>query len=363
MRRATANHDYEKVTKTALKAILIHEPGQSAGLSFNDIAMPALSEPDDVLIDLRAAALNAIDSDIMAGRQPLSSGQPRVLGADGAGVVAAVGPSVAGPQLGDAVVIFPYLSCNACAVCLRGRQQRCAAIHLLSERESGTFAQFVKVPARACLPLPRGFSFTEGAAFAVTYTIAWRLLVTKGRLKPGESLLILGVGGGVGTAALQIAGAIGVRIFVTSTKPQKLDIAKQWGALDGTPSDPHELAHAVRTLTNKRGVDAVLNCVGGDTWAASLACLAKGGRLLTCGAPAGGRPQSDLRRIFWNHLQVIGASSGSFDDMQQVIRCMEQAGRRPLLDKTFPLSKAGQAHERREQRRQFGKVVLAIGAD
>ena len=342
-----------------MNAIRIHKPGELADLKLEAIPNPALTEPDQVLVRLHSTNISAIDADLALERRTRLS-LPATIGADGAGIVAAVGAKSNGIQVGDKVVVFPYVTCGTCPSCRSGAPGKCTATHIISEAEDGTFAEYITLPARNCVPKPDNLSLAESGAFALTFTIVWRLLVTFAALKPGESLLIVGVSGGVGTAALQVANAIGAKIFVTSRDIRKIDSAKRLGALDGTLTMPSELARSVRTMTNKRGVDAVLNCVGGDTWGPSLATLAKGGRLLTCGQVAETMPRSDLRRIFWNNLRVFGASNGTLDDFKQVIRCMEYSGKRPIVEKVFPLHEVNKALAYRERYGRFGQIVLQI---
>ncbi len=236
----------------------------------------------------------------------------------------------------------------------------CVYIRVLGERIKGTNAEYVRVPAQNCLPIPPGLSFEEAAAFPLVFVTVWRMLVTNARLRPGEQVLVLGIGGGVATAALQVAKQIGAHVIVTSGSDHKLELAKNWGADHGINYKKSDFAKETRALTQKRGVDVVVDCVGGDGWVKSLASLAKGGRLGTCGATAGATPQTDLRRIFWNHLSVFGSTLGSREEFRQVVNFLRHSRIRPIIDQVFPLKETAAAHERLEQSEQFGKIVLKI---
>jgi NADPH2:quinone reductase len=218
----------------------------------------------------------------------------------------------------------------------------------------------VRVAARNCFPIPTGLTFAEAAAFPLVFVTAWRMLVTHAEIKPGESILIRGIGGGVATAALQLAAVIGARIIVTSSSDAKLAQAKQLGAAHGIDYRATDFAKEVRTLTGKRGVDVVVDCVGGEGWGQSLASLAKGGRLVTCGATTGATPQTNLQRIFWNDLKVFGSTLGTRQEFRQVLEFMSLSGAKPVIDQIFPLKDAALAQTRLEQGKQFGKIVLTM---
>jgi len=234
----------------------------------------------------------------------------------------------------------------------------CARVHVLGERENGTYAEYVSVPAQNCFSCPAGLSFEEAAAFPLVFVTAWRMLVTNAAIKPGESVLILGIGGGIASAALQVAKFSGAQLIVTSSSDEKLALARKLGAELGVNYCNVDFAKEVRNLTAKRGVDVVVDCVGGPGWAKSLAALAKGGRLVTCGAIAGTNPQTDVRRIFWNDLSIFGSSLGSRTEFREVINFFEVSRAKPVIDQVFSLSEAADAQQRLEASKQFGKIVL-----
>jgi NADPH:quinone reductase-like Zn-dependent oxidoreductase len=238
----------------------------------------------------------------------------------------------------------------------------CISLRVFGEREDGTYAEYVRAPARNCFSVPAGFSFEEAAAFPLVYLTVWRMLQTNARLKSGERILILGIGGGVATAALQIASAIGTHIIVTSSSDEKLDKAKALGAAHGINYTKADFAQEVRRLTGKRGVDVVVDCVGGTGWVQSLASLAKGGRLVTCGATAGAHPATDIQRIFWNHLKILGSTLGDRAEFREVLNFLAATGTRPVIDRVFSLGDAALAQQWMEQGKQFGKIVLRMSA-
>lgn len=285
---------------------------------------------------------------------------PHILGADGAGIVVEVGRQVKNVKTGDSVCLYPPAGCRQCEFCMTDRDFMCIRMRVLGERESGTYAQYVRLPARNCFPIPSGLSFEEAAALPLVFLTVWRMLVTNGQLQPGEHVLILGIGGGVASAALQIASHVGTHIIVTSSSDEKLEMAKNWGAHHGINYRKRDVAKEVRALTGKRGVDVVVDSVGGESWIPSLAALAKGGRLLTCGATAGYDPPTDLRRIFWNNLKILGSTLGSREDFGQVLNFLRISQTRPIIDQIFPLKEVREAHRRLEEGKQFGKIVLEI---
>jgi len=233
-------------------------------------------------------------------------------------------------------------------------------MRVLGEESDGTYAEYIKLPGKNCFSIPPGLSFEEAAAFPLVFVTVWRMLVTNAGLKPGEHVLILGIGGGVASAALQLAKQMGAHVLVTSSSDEKLEMAKNWGADHGINYRRSDFAKEVRALTDKRGVDVVVDCVGGDGWVKSLAALAKGGRLVTCGATAGANAPTDVRRIFWNHLKIFGSNLGGREEFRQVLAFMQNSGTRPIVDQLFPLKDAAAAQRRLEEGRQFGKIVLQI---
>ena len=343
-----------------MRAVRIHEFGGVEKLRYEEVEEPKISFPTEAVVQLKAAALNRIDLLNRAGLTGIGVALPHILGADGAGIVVEVGGQVSNVKKGDAVCLFPPSGCNQCEFCLTDREFMCVRLRVLGERLKGTYADYVKLPARNCFPIPSGFSFEEAAAFPLVFITVWRMLVTNAQLRPGEQVLILGIGGGVATAALQVAKQVGAHVIVTSGSDEKLDLAKNWGADHGINYRRRDFTKEARALTAKRGVDVVVDCVAGESWAKSLASLAKGGRLVTCGATAGADAQTDIRRIFWNHLKIFGSTLGSREEFCQLLSFMRASQIRPIIDQVFPLEETASAHRRLEEGKQFGKIVLQI---
>jgi NADPH:quinone reductase-like Zn-dependent oxidoreductase len=345
-----------------MKAIAITGQGGLETIQLIDVERPTVG-PQEVLIETRAAALNHLDLFVRNNLDTLKLSPPHVAGADGAGIVAAVGTEVSRVKVGDRVLINPGLHCGACEFCHAGEQSLCVRFGIMGETCPGTFAESFKVSQDNVHPVPEGFSWEEAAAFPLVFVTAWRMLISKAAIKPGEDILILGIGGGVSTAVLQIVKAIGLRAFVTSSSDDKLQQAKKLGADAAINYKTQDFAREVRTLTDRRGVDVVVDSVGGDSYAKSLASLVKGGRLVTCGATAGPRPQTDLARIFWNQLSVFGSTMGNMREFVEMLNFVRKRGVKPVIDQVFSLADGAKAFARMEEGKQFGKIVLKVGED
>lgn len=343
-----------------MNAVRMHDYGGAEQLFHESCEPPRINEPDEVVVKLKAAAVNHIDIWNRLGATGIIFAMPHILGADGAGVVAEIGPQVENVKVGDAVCLYPPTGCGQCEFCRTERDFMCIRLRVLGERLEGTYAQYVKLPAQNCFPIPEGFSFHEAAAFPLVFITVWRMLITNAALKPGETMLIIGVGGGVASAALQVAKKIGARVIVTSRSDEKLERAKILGADDGINHYQENFVTVVHALTDKRGVDVVLDCVGGDVWRQSLASLARGGRLVTCGATAGGQPQDDIAAIVSKQLKIYGSTLGSRREFFQLISFLNASRIKPNIDRIFPLGDAANAQRYVEAAKQFGKVVLEI---
>jgi NADPH:quinone reductase-like Zn-dependent oxidoreductase len=343
-----------------VKAVTIGKYGNVDVLELRDMAVPAIG-PREVLVKLRTAALNHLDIWVRVGAIPgLDLSQPHILGSDGAGEVAEVGAEVKKWKKGDLVVINPGISCGRCDHCLRGEQSVCNSFHVLGEHLPGTFAEFVKVPEENLLPKPPDITWQQAAAFPLVFLTAWRMLISRARLKPGETLLIPGIGGGVATAALTIAKTIGCTVVVTSSSQEKLGKAKSMGADLGIDYTREDVAAVVYSWTGKRGVDVVCDSVAGDTLDKHIQCLAKGGRLVTCGVTAGAKPQIDFRRVFWNQITILGSTMGSHQDFFEIHRLVAKKTVLPTIDSVYPLAEVKAAQKRMEEKQQFGKIVVEI---
>ena len=343
-----------------MKAVRIHEHGGVDKLRYEEAENPRISAPNEVIVKLRAASVNHIDIWVRLGATGIAIPMPHILGGDGAGVIFDVGGEVSNVRPGDAVCLYLFSGCGQCEFCLSHRDFMCVYVRALGERLDGTYAEYVRLPAENCFPIPAGMSFAEAAAFPLVFVTVWRMLITNARLRPGETILIIGIGGGVAGAALQVAKKIGANVIVTSGSDEKLELAKKYGAAHTINHREKDFAQEVRALTENRGVDVVLDCVAGEVWQKSLAALARSGRLVTCGATAGGSPETDLTPIFTKHLQIFGSTLGSRDEFRQLLSFMAVAEIKPIIDQVFPLSEAAAAQRRMEEAKQFGKIVLQI---
>ncbi len=317
-----------------MKAIRIHADGGPEVLAYEDVPDP---EPKDgeVLVELRAAALNHLDVWIRKGLPSVP--KPRILGADGAGVIAGTD---------ERVVINPAI--------VRGGRMT-----IVGENTDGTYAELIAIPRDFLHPVPDGLGFEEAAAFPLVFETAYRMLVTRARLQPDEWVLVWGVGGGVATAALAIAKALGARVVVTSSSDEKLRRARELGADAGVNHATGEVVAAVKDLTGG-GAHVVVDDVGEATWRRTLDAVRSEGRIVVCGATTGPNPPAALHRVWWKQLSILGSTMGSPDDFRGAYDLIASGKARPVVDRVYPLADAAAAHERLEAGEQLGKIVLRI---
>jgi NADPH:quinone reductase-like Zn-dependent oxidoreductase len=327
-----------------VKAVRIHEDGGPEVLRYEDVPDP---EPGagEVLVAMRAAGLNHLDIWVRKGLPSVP--KPRILGADGAGVVAALGEGAEGLEIGERVVINPGIPHD-------GR------ITVIGEHTDGTCCELKAIPVSQLYPLDDSLSFEEGAAFPLVFETAYRMLVTKASVRDGEWALIWGIGGGVALAAFEICRALGVRTVVTSSSSEKLERARELGADVAVSHADDDVVDAVRGATGGRGADVVVETVGEATWERSLAAAASEGRIVVCGATSGHSPPARLYRLWWKQLVVYGSTMGMPSDFEAAYELVRAGRARVHVDSVFPLAEAAKAHERIESGAQFGKVVLAI---
>jgi NADPH:quinone reductase-like Zn-dependent oxidoreductase len=343
-----------------LKAIRIHAHGGVDQLRFEDAPDLKVTAPRDVIVKLETAALNHIDIWVRKGATGMQILMPHIVGADGAGVVVDVGSEVRAVKTGDKVCLYSFTGCGECEFCLSDRDFMCIRVRSLGERLDGTYAEYVKVVPENCFPVPAYMSFDEAAAFPLVFVTLWRMLVTNARLQPGESLLIVGIGGGVASAALQVAKRMGARVVVTSSSDEKLARANALGADFGINHRRKDIAEEVQKLTDGRGVDVVLDSVAGEVWQKSLRSLAHRGRLVTCGATAGWEPNDDLNLMISKELRIYGSTLGSREDFRQLLNFLNETQIHPIIDRQFALKEAAAAQQRMEDGKQFGKILLAV---
>jgi NADPH:quinone reductase-like Zn-dependent oxidoreductase len=343
-----------------MKAVLFHIHGGAEVLEYADFPTP---EPGDgqVLVKLEAAALNRVDLWTRNGYPGIKLEYPHIPGADGACTIAGIGPCVSGRNIGDRVVINSNLSCGQCPACIAGQDNRCREWHLLGETVRGTYAEYVAVPAVNVYPIPAGFESRLAAGAALVYHTAWHSLLTRGELKPGESVLIVGASGGVNTASIQIARFAGATVYVVGSNAEKLAKAEELGAnylIDRSKDD--NWSKTIYTMTGKRGVDVVVDNVG-TTFPSSFRAASKGGRILTVGNSGGPKFEIDNRFIFSKHLSILGSSMGTKSEFAKVMELIFSGSLKPVMDRDFPLSDAGLAQQLLENGEQFGKITLSIG--
>jgi NADPH:quinone reductase-like Zn-dependent oxidoreductase len=316
----------------------------------------------EVRVALRAAALNHLDLFVVRGL-PHEYRFPHILGADGAGVVDAVGPEVRSVRPGDRVMINPGIPDYTCEYCRAGEQALCRRYGILGEHLPGTLAQYVVVPEQnvATIPtLPTPLTWAEAAAFSLVTLTAWRMVVTRAQLVAGETVLIWGAGGGVALAALRIAKLKGARVIVTSSSDAKLREAQRLGADAILNHKAQKISQEVRALTDKRGADVVIENVGEATWDESLRSLGRGGRLVTCGSTTGPHVTLDLRRLFWYQWSIMGSTMGNDAEYREIVRVLGAGELRPVVDRVFPFGEAREAFERLERGEQLGKIAIEI---
>jgi len=328
-------------------------------LELVDLPRPAIVRPDQVLVRIHAAALNRIDLFVLGGLPRASYTFPHIVGSDGAGTVEEVGSEVSGIRPGDRVMINPGISCGRCDICRFGEQPLCRGYGILGEHLEGTCAEYVVVPAANLAPVGQDFSWAEAAAFPLATLTAWRMLTTRAALRPGETVLIWGIGGGVSLAALQIAKLLGARAVVTSGDDRKLEVAERLGADLLLNHHRQDVAREVRNLTGV-GVDLVVDSVGERTWEASLKALRPMGRLVTCGATTGPRVTLDLRKLFWFQWSLLGSTMGNHREFRDIAGLAAQGRLRPPVDSIRPLAEGRTAFERMAGGAQTGKLVLEV---
>ena len=343
-----------------MRALTISAHGGTDRLEYrDDIAVPEVN-PGTVRVRLHAASLNHLDVFTLAGLPGVSIQPPWIMGADGAGVIDAVADDVHTFAPGDRVVINPGLSDRTCEYCKAGEHSLCVKFRLLGEHHPGTFAEYITIPHHNVRIIRDNVSFDMAAAYSLAALTAWRMIVTRAKVGPGDDVLIWGIGGGVSQAALRIAKMRGARVWVTSGSDEKLERARALGADETINHRTSAVGKEVRARTGKRGVSVVIDSVGQSTWNESLIALGRAGRLVTCGGTSGPMVQTDIRRLFWNQWTIMGSTMGNDAEFTAVIDELNEGRQQPLIDSTFDLSDGKDAFDRMSEGRQFGKIVLRI---
>ncbi|MBW7932672.1 MAG: zinc-binding dehydrogenase [Gemmatimonadaceae bacterium] len=345
-----------------MRALTISATGSLSHVEFRrDLPTPALSGPGLVRLRMQAAPLNHLDLWTVRGLPGMQISAPWIIGSDGWGVVAEAAPDVTDVRVGDRVVVNSGISCRNCEYCNRGEQPLCVKFRVLGEHLPGTFADELVLPATNVRAIPASVSDDEASAFGLAVMTAWRMVVSRAQVGPGDDVLIWGIGGGVAQSALLFAKARGARVWVTSGSDEKLARARAMGADETINHTGIDVGREVRARTGKRGVTVVIDSVGTATWEQSLGALGRAGRLVTCGGTTGHELKTDVRRLFWNQWTIMGSTMGNDAEFDEVVGELI-AGRLKLpVDSTFPLERGREALEHLEAGRQFGKVVLQIG--
>ena len=340
-----------------MKAVRFHEHGGPGVLRYEDAPDPR-PNPGDALVRVRACALNHLDLWQRRGLDRVRIALPHISGSDVSGEVVQGGASGIAP--GTRVMLHPGVSCGRCRECLSGRDNHCASFGVLGYQTDGGYAELITVPSVHLIPLPAHVGFTEAAAFPLTFLTAWHMLLTRARLQAGESVLVLAAGSGVGQAAVQIARLHGARVIATAGTEEKLAKARELGADAVVNHHGDELLKRVREFTGGRGVEVVIEHVGEATWDRSVRALARGGRLVTCGATTGPRGTIDLQFLFARQLSLLGSYMGGKGELLRALTFFLDGWLRPVIDRTYPLAEAAAAQERLENAGQFGKIVLEV---
>ena len=343
-----------------MRALVINAHGDLERVEYrNDVPDPELRQPTDVRIRVRAAALNHLDLFVISGLPNVTITAPWVLGADAMGEVESVGSAVRDVRVGDRVIVNPGISDRSCEYCLAGEQPLCVRFGILGEHLPGTLAEYIVVPSANVRRIPPEITDISAAAFTLATLTAWRMVVSRARVRAGDQVLIQGIGGGVALAALQICKSLGATVWVTSRSEEKLARARAIGA-DETISSTADVAREVRARTGRRGVDVVIDSVGEATWAQSLGALGRAGRLVTCGGTSGPSVQTDVRRLFWNQWSILGSTMGNDAEFDAIAAELSAGRLFPEIDRVFELAEGRQAFERLAHADQFGKIVITI---
>ncbi len=340
-----------------MKAVQFAAHGDRDVIEYGEYPDP---EPaaDEVLVDVKAGALNHLDVWTRRGLPGIDLEMPHVPGSDAAGVVEAVGDDVARFELGDRVAVSAGVSCGTCEFCRDGEESLCVSFRIIGEHLPGVHSELAAVPADNLVPVPAGVEWEVAGSVSLVFQTAWRMLHTRADIEAGERVLVLGASGGVGHAAVQIADHAGCEVFATASTEEKLSHAAACGADHVIDYEADDFAAEVASLTGRRGVDVVVDHVGAATYPDSLQALAKGGRLVTCGATTGPNPGAGLNRIFWNQLSVLGSTMATPGEVDDVLELVWDGTFEPRIRETLPMSEAARAHELLENREGFGKVVV-----
>jgi NADPH:quinone reductase-like Zn-dependent oxidoreductase len=340
-----------------MKAVVFERFGGPEVLEVREMPDPAIA-PDEALVRVRACGINHLDLWVRGGLRGLDLEMPHILGNDIAGEILAVGAAVRHLRPGDRTLVLPTLSCGVCAQCFAGDDNLCRRYDVIGRRRNGGYAEQVAVPAVNCLPFPENLGWEEAAAVPLVFLTAWHMLIGRARLVAGEDVLVIGAGSGVGSAAVQIARLIGARVIATAGGAKKVERARSLGAHEVIDHAREDIAARARELTARKGVEVVLEHVGGKVFEQAIGALARNGRLVTCGATIGGEVKLDINQLFGRHLALMGSWMGRRSELVEVLKFVRDGRLKPVVDRVLPLDQAREAHRLIEAREHFGKIVL-----
>jgi NADPH:quinone reductase-like Zn-dependent oxidoreductase len=329
-----------------MKAIRVSNPGGLDALQVVELPDPTPG-PGELTLEIKAAGVNHLDLWVRKGL-PVAK-YPIILGSDASGIVR---------ETGRRALLSPSTSCGNCEFCSSGEKPLCLKWTVFGEHRDGTYAGLICVPAENLIPIPDSLSYEDAAAAPLVSLTAWRMLMTRGRLAPSEDVLVWSAGAGVGIACVQFAKLAGARVIATASTDEKCARLKELGADVVLNHSREDVSRRVREVTAKRGVDVVVDYIGKDTWARSVQCVRRGGRIVTCGATSGFDPAEDLRQIFYRQIEIIGCTMGNNKELQDALRPIFDGRIRPVIDRVFPLIEAANAHQRIEARLAYGKIIL-----
>lgn len=341
-----------------MNAVTFHQHGGPEQLLYEDVPVP-VPQAGEVLVRVRACALNHLDIWIRQGIPNYPITLPHVSGCDVSGVVERIGEAVQSPfSIGQPVVVSPGISCWQCECCLAGRDNFCPTYRLVGAQVDGGYAEFVKVPAVNLLPMPVGLTVEQAAAYPLVSVTAWHMVKTLANVQPGETVLVMGAGSGVGSMGVQIARLLGARVLSTVGTDDKRERAEMLGADVVINHAREDVTDRVRAATDGRGVDVIVEHVGQAVWESCLRSLTRGGRLVTCGSTSGPESRLDVRSVYARQLTIMGSYMGTRAELLEVSRFIRDGKLTPVVDSVFPLSDARQAQERMLARKSFGKIIL-----
>ncbi len=341
-----------------MKAVTFHQHGGPEQLTFEDVPLPTL-KAGEVLVRVKACALNHLDIWIRQGIPNFPITLPHISGCDVSGVVEQIGEGEDVPYpVGQPVVLSPGISCWQCESCLAGKDNCCPTYHLLGAHVHGGYAEYVKVPVRNLITFPTALTFEQAAAYPLVSVTAWHMVKTLAKVRPGETVLVMGAGSGVGSMAIQIASLLGARVLTTVGTDDKIEKAKKVGANEVINHAKEDVTQRVHTFTDGRGVDVVIEHIGQAVWDQCLRSLARGGRLVTCGATSGTEGRFDTRFLYSRQLTIMGSFMGTRAELMEVSRLVQAEKLQPVVDSVFALSEAREAQERMLARKMFGKIIL-----